>query len=100
MFKSLFDSKSVQGIETWVGTFNKNKRKFSVAVNRDRASCTLNIEHGSMSLMNLSPIKYIGGDVSGMADYIEASCSIPGLVAHKTIEESADGEEQAGYAHR
>lgn len=87
LFIDLFDSKKLQTIETWVGAYNKDIRKFKILSNRGKEDCIMDLNWSDKLLHNLTPLSYASGDIRRMAQFIAASCSIPGIVPHKTIDD-------------
>lgn len=85
LFHSLFDSRKISTIETWVGAFNKDERRLSIITNMSQETCKMELNWADVALHNLCHLKYMNGDVKGMASFVSASCSIPGMVPHKDI---------------
>lgn len=86
LFVSLFNSEKLQKVETWVGAYNKDLRRFKMTTNRSRSTCSMNLSWSDLMLNNLCDIDYASGDAVKMSEFISASCAIPGLVPHKHIE--------------
>lgn len=86
LFARLFDSRKLQTIETWVGAYNKDLKKFKVMTNLSEGSCIMNVTWADTILHNLCSLDYATGDSYKMSAFVEASCSIPGIVPNKMID--------------
>lgn len=71
---------------TWVGAYNKDCRKFKIATNMSKDKCKMTVKNTDVMLYNLSPLEYTAGDLKRLIQFLEASCSIPGYVPHKIID--------------
>lgn len=76
LLRNLFDSESIQSIETWIGSYNKDLKKFSITTNMSEDRCVMKVDPIDYSLYNLCPLRYSAGDVGKIAHSIQASCSI------------------------
>lgn len=85
LFLQLFDARKLQGIETWVGAYNKDLRRFKVMTNMAKDQTMLTMDDKHLLMNNLCSLDYASGNPVTMLKFIEASCSIPGVVPHKNI---------------
>lgn len=61
---------------------------FKIKTNMSKDECIMDLTLSDQLLHNLSPLAYASGNVEKMAQFVAASCAIPGIVPHRNI----DGE--------
>lgn len=85
LLSKLFDCEKLTDIEVWLGAYNKDQRKLHLMTNMDREHAMLDIEDKDIYMQNLVPLSYTGGDVAKFAEFMYASCAIPGIVPHVSV---------------
>lgn len=84
----IFDSDRIQAIETWVGAYGTDDRKLKIMTNMNKSKCLMGMDWKELYIQNLSHLSYAAGNVEKMAQFVSASCAIPGVVPRKKIEGS------------
>lgn len=95
LFHQIFNSNTVQRVEIWTGTYDKNNRKAQFFCNLSRGNSMIDpdIFSGYRDRYDSMPLEFLNGNLTQLAHSTNASAAIPVLVSHQKINENdyADG---------